>query len=113
MKMLSLLPECTWILVIVGVGFALMLQIISRQTAGRIIGTIVLLALLSPFVDSLFDTLPGWVSLLLLIGFCFSVGNWIIGALFGRHTASHLWALLLHDVILIPFRLVGHLFRRR
>jgi predicted MFS family arabinose efflux permease len=107
------LPECVWILVIVGDGFVLMLQIISSQTAGRIIGTIVLLALLGPFVDSLLDALPEWVSVLLLIGLCFSVGNWIIGALFGQHTASHLWALLLHDVILIPFRLVGLLFRRR
>lgn len=113
MKILPFLPESTWILVIIGVGFALMFQIINRQAAGRIIGGIVLLAILGPFVDSLFSMLPGWVCVAILLVLCISVGNWIIGALFGRHTASHLWAMLIHDVILIPFRLVGFLFRRR
>jgi uncharacterized membrane protein YccC len=113
MKILPFLPESTWILVIVGVGFALIFQIISRKAAGRIIGGIVLLALLGPFIHSLFSTLPGWLSVVILVVLCISIGNWIIGSLFGRHTASHLWALLIHDVILVPFRLVGLLFRRR
>jgi hypothetical protein len=113
MKILPFLPECTYILVIVGAGLGLVLQIINRQTAARIIGSIVLLAILGPFVDAMFSTMPGWISVLILIVLCISIGNWIIGSLFGRHTASHLWALLIHDVILIPFRLVGFLFRRR
>lgn len=113
MEILSCMSESAWILVIVGVGFALMFQIINRQAAGRIIGGIMLLAILGPFVASLFSALPGWISILILITLCISIGNWIIGALFGRRTASHLWALLLHDVILIPFRLVGFLLRRR
>ena len=113
MKVLPFLPEVTWILVIVGVGFALMFQIINRQAAGRIIGGLVLLAILGLFVDSLFSLLTGWLSAVVLVLLCISVGNWIVGALFGRHTASHLWALLLHDAILIPFRFAGFLLRRR
>lgn len=113
MKILPFLPECTWILVIVGVGFALIFKIISRQAAGRIIGGIVLFALLAPFVDSLFSALPGWVSILFLIVICVAIFNWVIGMLFGRHTSSHIWALLIHDVILLPFRFMGFLIRRR
>jgi hypothetical protein len=113
MKALLFLPECTWILIMVGIGLALTLQIITRKTAFSVLGSIVLMALLGPFVDSLFDALPGWVSVLILIALGFSLINFVLGACFGKHTASHLWALLLHDVILIPFRLVGLLFRRR
>jgi hypothetical protein len=113
MTIISLLPECTWILVIAGAGFAMIFQFISRQTAAKVIGCLVLMALLGPFVDALFSSLPGWVSIMLLVAFCISIFNWFFGSLFGCHAASHLWALLFHDLICLPFRLVGRLFQRR
>jgi hypothetical protein len=113
MKMLFFIPECLFILVLVASGFALILGVIDRKTAGKVIGTVLLLAILGPFLDSAFELLPTWVLLLLTGLFLISIFNWVVSSIFGRHTASHLWALLLHDFILMPFRLIGALLRRR
>jgi len=111
--LLSILPESFWILIIAFAGIGLMLGIISRQVAFGIIGIIILRALLMPFVDSLFDALPLWVLILLMIGFWFWLIRWGFSLLLGKRTADHFVAMILHDIFLLPFKLIKFLVRRR
>ena len=113
MQLLALLPESMWILVIVGLGIGVILQIVSIKTAASVIGMFVLIALLSPFIGSLISCLPLWLILLLLVAFAISTINLVMNGVFGGHTSSHFWAMLLHDVVALPFRFIGFLFRRR
>ena len=39
--------------------------------------------------------------------------RWLIALLFGGQVASHLLALVLHDILLFPFRIIGLFLRRR
>jgi hypothetical protein len=106
----TFLPDEALVLVIMAAGFALMLGF--RRAAAGLLGTVVLFALLGPIIEGLVaGRSPGWQFLIIVL-----VGLVLLRAvillLLGRQTASHLAALLLHDLILLPFRTVGWRFRR-
>jgi len=111
--LLSLLPQEFWILVLVGTAFAVIVGLVPRGAIAGVIGTILILSIAGPFISSLLNFLPWWVSAILMVWFVFAVINWIITLVFGRRTGGHLLALLLHDLILAPFRFVGFLMGRR
>lgn len=102
-----------WILGVVTMAFALILGIAKPKTAISVIGCMILLLLLKPFSSAVANALPWWVNLTLMIFFGFSAIGWLIGFVFSPHARSVLAGLLLHDIILIPFRLIGFIARRR
>ena len=113
MQLLALLPDSMWILVIVGLGIAVILQIVSIKTAVSVIAMFALMALLSPIIGGLLSCLPFWMILLLLIVFAMSTINLVMNGIFGHRTSSHFWAMLLYDLVKLPFRFIGGIFRRR
>ena len=113
MQLLALLPESMWILVIVGLGIGVILQIVKIKTAFSVIAMFALISLLSPIIGSLLGCMPLWMLLLLMIVFAISIINLIVNGVFGRHTSGHFWAMILHDLVKLPFRLAGTLLRRR
>jgi hypothetical protein len=69
----ALLPDEALVLVIAAIGFAVMFRIITLRALPAILGGILLIAMLSPFIDSLMDTLPLWILLVLAIAFGLSL----------------------------------------
>jgi len=112
-QLLFFLPESTWILVIVGLGFAVMFQIIRIKTAFSVIAMFAFILILGPVIGEILSFLPLWGILLVLAVFSISMFNLVINGVFGRRTSSHFWAILLHNQLMLPFRFLGFLFRRR
>lgn len=110
--LLAFLPDQAYPVLITGIGLALILGIITRSAAFSILGTIILFALLSPFIDALFDMLPLWLLLLIMLWVGFTLFRFVIGGLFGREAAGHFMGRVLYDIFILPFRVVGYIFRR-
>jgi hypothetical protein len=114
-----LLPDEAMILVIAGIGLALILGLINRKAAMGIMGTIILSLLLAPFLDSLFQLLPLWLLLLILFAVGISLFRGIASLFLGDRAASHMIGILAADCIkfffrmlFFPFRFVYWIFRR-
>lgn len=104
MTLLYLLPESCWILIIVGLGFAVIFRILRPSAAFGIIISLVLVHIVGLFLEPLFDMLPTWLFALIILLAVIKLLSWVINAVFGRGTASHFWGQILHDIILFPFR---------
>jgi hypothetical protein len=111
-----LIPDEALILVVAGVGLALMLRLISGRTALSVLGMLVLSLLLAPFVETLLASLPSWVGILILLAIIGSLIRLFLGMFLGSQAASHTIGILAADairfLIFLPFRIVGWIFRR-
>lgn len=110
--LLTILPEDYWIIIIVFAAIGLILGVISRQAAFGVLGMIALFALATPFVDVLLGSLDLWLLMLIMIISWFMFIRWAFNLLFGQRTTDHLVALILHDIIILPFRAVRFLIRK-
>lgn len=104
-SILLLLPPETWVCLLVLAGILMIIGF--RKAALSIVGSVLLLALLSPFIDALVDALPTWLLVIMMIFFVMSLFRFILG----ERVADHLIAHLLYDIILMPFRFIGWVFR--
>ena len=119
---LALVPDEAIVLIIVLIGFALMCGFISGRRASGVIGGIVLLLILSPFIASLLDALPAWLLLGLLIAFGMSLLRAVSNFVIGRGATNEMVGTLAADVvrlcfraifftIALPFRVLGRVVR--
>lgn len=104
-SILLLLPSETWMLLLLAAGFMMIFGF--RKAALSLVGSVLLLAFFSPFIDALFDLLPTWILVVLMIFFVMSLLRFILG----ERVADHLIAHLIYDIILMPFRFIGWVFR--
>jgi len=104
-------PEEGLALLVALAGLALMFGM--RSAAAGLLGTVLAFALLGPLVETVVAGLPPFWQLLILAVFVLLIIRTLIGLLIGQRTASHLAALLLHDLILLPFRVLGRIFAPR
>ena len=111
--LLAFMPDEALPVIIVGLGFALILGIISRSVVFSILGTIILFALLSPFIDALFDSLPLWLLLLIMLIVGFTLLKFVMTTLFGKEATGHVLGQLLMAIFILPFRILGLLIRGR
>lgn len=111
--LLAFMPDEALPVIIAGLGLFLILGIISRSFAFSILGTIILFALLSPFIDAMFDSLPLWLLLLIMLVAGFSLLRFVMSALFGREATGHFLGEVLFAIFAMPFRLLGYLIRGR
>jgi hypothetical protein len=100
------IPEEAMILVPVGLGFLVMLGLIPAGRAVGLLGILVLMLALAPFVESLVDILPLWVLLGILVVFGFSLLRAISSLVLGRGVADNFLGLLVFEVFMAPFRLL-------
>lgn len=113
-----LLPDEALLLLMVGVGIALILGLLTGRTAIGVLALLILFPILAPFVEALFGTLPAWVSLLILVIVGLSILRGLASLFIGGRAADHMTGILAADVVrlivlclFLPFRLVGWIFR--
>jgi hypothetical protein len=94
------------VLVIMGIGLALMVGIINLRRALSLVGGVVLLLVLSPFVESLIGSLPWWITSLLVVMLGLSLLRAVSNALIGRGASDHMVGNLAADVVRGGFRLL-------
>jgi uncharacterized membrane protein len=98
--LLFLVPEQAWVLLLVVAGLLMMIGF--RRMAWTLVGSIILLALFSPFIDAIIDVLPLWFVAILIIFFGISFFRLILG----RRIADNVISYLIYDLIRAPFRFI-------
>lgn len=78
-----------------------------RQIAVGLVGGVLALAFLGPFIDALMDSLPPWAFALLMLGFVLS----LFRLMFGNRVADQVIGCLLYDLLLAPFRFLRWLLQ--
>lgn len=106
-----LLPDEAMPLVIVLLGLALIVGLIRPRAAFGVILTIILLLLTAPFLDLLFEALPWWVLLLLLVWVGLYLLRSLLEVFIGDRAAAEAVGSLAADVIRAGFRLLFLPFR--
>lgn len=113
-----LLPDGALPLVIAGIGLALMVGLLSGGAAFRILGMLLLFALLSPFVEGVMGGMPPWVGLILMAIIILALLRGVASLALGKRAAAHMVGILAADLVrlalrllFLPFRAVGGLVR--
>lgn len=110
-----LLPDELLPLVIIGVGLALIVGLLRPRAVFAILSSVVLLVVAAPLVGELFDALPSWVALVVLVfivlGVIRSVFALLIGSGATDHMVGYLAATSLLFLLSLPFRFVAALIR--
>lgn len=101
------------LVVLIGAGFVLILGMIRPKTVFAGTGCVLILLLLWPFAGILFGALPWWMKAILAMVFVLSIISWVMGRIFSAQTRGVFAGLLLHDIVLIPFRLIGLFMKRK
>lgn len=109
--LVSLLPDSYLPLIIVGGGLAIILGIVSARAFLGFLGLLLLFVILAPFVESLMNTLPIWILLLICIWFAFFVLRTILTFLLGEHGSGTFMGHLFYDLVRLPFILLSRIFR--
>jgi hypothetical protein len=100
------LPDEALPLVSVGCGLLVILGVMRSRAALGIIGTFVVLILLSPFLDGLFDALPAWLLLLVGLAVVMSIVRGLTVMVLGQRAADHMAGALAADAARGLVRLV-------
>ena len=108
---LTFLPDEALILVPVAAGFLVILGLLKPGKAFSIIGGLVLLLILTPFIAAIFDALPLWICIIALIWFGYSIAKALSDTVMGKGVADHFWGSLLFALFCLPFRLLAACFR--
>lgn len=103
--LLFLVPEQAWVLVLVVAGILMILGF--RKMAWTLVGSIILLALLSPYIEALIDVLPLWLIGILIV----IIGISFFRLILGRRIADNVISYLVYDLIRAPFRFIFWLLR--
>lgn len=100
------LPDDAMPLLLVGVGLALLLGFIRpRQALGLVLG-IVLVLLAGPLLDALFQALPLWLLILVLVWLGLYLFRSLLAIFIGERAAAEAVGSLAADVIRFGFRLL-------
>ena len=112
------LPDEALPLIIVGLGIALILGLLTGRAVLGILGLILLLPMLSPFVEGAIGALPPWISLLILVIVGLAILRGLAALFIGARAADTMVGTLAADVVRIvvaclflPFRMAGWIFR--
>ena len=122
-RLLMFLPDEAIVLIIALIGLGVMVGILRLRSAGQILMGLVLMLLLSPFIESLISSLPSWVNLLLLIAIGWALVRATFRFMLGPRAADHMVGILAADVVrgvfravlftlTLPFRFIGWMLGR-
>lgn len=100
------LPDAAIPLLMVAVGLALIVGLIRPRAAFGVILTVILLLLAAPFLDLLFEALPWWVLLLLLVWVGLYLLRSLLEVFIGDRAAAEAVGSLAADLIRAGFRLL-------
>lgn len=112
------LPDEALPLLVVGVAIALILGLLAGRTALSILGLLILIPILTPFVEALFGAMPAWISVVVLVIIGLSILRGIAALFIGRRAADTMVGTLAADVVrlvviclFLPFRMAGWVVR--
>lgn len=111
--LVALMPDGLLPVLIAFTGLALILGIITKKAAFSFVWIIILLVFFTPFIDAVFESLPLWLVLMIVAAFIISIIKVVMHAIFGKAVTTEFMGHLLYDLFLLPFRLIGYLFRGR
>ena len=105
-------------LFIIGIALALIVGAVTRQRAFSILGGLLLLVMLLPFIDAVLDLLPLGLLLLIVVFSMVWMLRVLSGAILGGRAGDHMVGILAADVVrllvralvallFLPFRLVA------
>lgn len=107
------LPDEVLPLIIAGIGISLIVGVINRQAAFRLLGILFLSVLLAPFIEGFVSGLPLILILLLLAIIGLSMIKGVSAMLIGKEATDHVvgnlateFIKLLLKLIFLPFRLI-------
>jgi hypothetical protein len=107
MKLLwLLLPDEFLVLIIAALALAVIVGLIRLRTAMGIIGALVLGIILTPFIEALFENLPPWLSLAVLLVLGLVICRAALELLIGKGASDHAVGGLATDAIKWLFRLL-------
>jgi uncharacterized membrane protein YccC len=106
-----LLPDEALVLLIALVGVGLMIGLLRRRAAVRLLGLVILLLVAAPFFELVLDLLPWWLVLGLGIVVLLGLFRDLFELLLGKHAAAEAIGSLAADVIRFGFRLLFLPFR--
>lgn len=104
--LLTVLPDGALPILLVFTGLALILGIITKKAAFSFIGLIILLAVFTPFLDAIFNSLPLWVAVLFMAAFLIGSIKVVMHAIFGKAATAEFMGRLMYDVFLLPIRCI-------
>jgi hypothetical protein len=104
MQWLFLIPDEWLILAYIGIAFAVMLRLLRLKAALCIVGLLLLSSMLGPFMEAIVDSLPFWLSLLLLGFFLLSLLRGLCQLVIGREATSEMVGELSADVVRLIFK---------
>jgi hypothetical protein len=102
----TFLPDEALPLLIVGVGLALMLGLISGRAALGLLGLLLLFPLLTPLVEALLGELPPWISLVILALIALAILRGLAALLLGARAADTMVGNLAADLVRLVVRLL-------
>lgn len=107
------MPDSMLILVIMGIGVAIIVGMSARKGIGLIV-SIVAMIVLAPFIERLISALPLWITLLLLASLGIQLLRNVLQFAFGREAAGHILGTLVVGAArfaiqagLYPLRMLG------
>lgn len=113
-----LLPDALLPLVIAGIGLALMVGLLSGSAAFRLLGLLLLFALLGPIIEGVMGEMPPWVGLIIFIVVILALLRGAASLVLGRRAADHMVGILAADcvrfafqLLFLPVRAIGGLVR--
>lgn len=117
-RLLLFLPDEALVFVVIGLGIAMILGLLTGRAALGILGLILLLPILSPFVEAFMGILPPWIALVILLIVGLSILRGLAAIFIGRGGADTMVGTLAADVVRIivaclflPLRAVGWILR--
>jgi hypothetical protein len=102
----TFLPDEALPLLIVGVGLALMLGLISGRAALGLLGLLLLSPLLAPLIEELLGELPPWISLIILAFLALALFRGLAALILGQRAADAMAGNLAADLVRLMVRLL-------
>jgi hypothetical protein len=102
----TFLPDEALPLLIVGVGLALMLGLISGRAAFGLLGLFLFSPLLLPLIEALLGELPPWISLIILAFLALALFRGLAALILGQRVADAMAGNLAADLVRLMVRLL-------
>jgi ABC-type multidrug transport system fused ATPase/permease subunit len=113
-NLILFMPPELVIFMIIGAGLAMIVG--ARSLAATLLGTAMAIIFLPVLLAPLFEALPRWLLVVLLVFFALGMLRALFEMAIGKHSTDHMVGILAADVVratlLAPFRLIGWLARR-
>ena len=112
-NLILFMPPELVVFMIIGAGLAMIVG--ARSLAATLLGIAMAIIFLPVLLAPLFDALPGWLLVILLIFFALGMLRALFEMTIGKHSTDHMVGILAADVVraalLAPFRLIGWALR--